>query len=82
MKKDLIVELVGWYGAVAILMGYTLNTFNVLDSSSIFYQVLNLTGAIGIVVVSISKGAKQPAVLNFVWAVIALLAIASIVLGL
>lgn len=77
-----IIEVVGWYGAGAILLAYALNTFNILGSDDLRYQILNLTGAIGIVAISVSKGAKQPAVLNVVWAVIALIAIVQIVISL
>ena len=81
MAKYLEVkEIVGWYGAGAILLAYILNTFNAVDSSNWIYQLLNLTGAIGIVVISLSKGAKQPAVLNLVWALVALVAIVQLLL--
>ena len=79
IKNKLLVEVIGWYGAVAILSAYSLNTLQVIDAGSIMYQILNLTGAIGIVVVSVAKGAKQPAVLNIAWAIVALLAIIGII---
>lgn len=74
----LLVEIFGWYGAVAILLAYTLVSFDFLAASSIWYQLLNGTGAIGIVVVSLYKKAYQPAALNIMWAAIALVAIFNI----
>lgn len=73
MKK--IVEIFGWYGMIAILGAYFLISFKILESTSLIFQFLNITGAIGIVTVSLYKKAYQPGVLNIIWAIIALLAI-------
>lgn len=75
------IEVVGWYGAFAILLAYALNSFNILESNDLVFQLLNLTGAIGIVAISYTKGAKQPAVLNMAWSVVALVAIVQIILN-
>ncbi len=78
-EKHKLAELVGWYGTFAILGAYALVSFKLITSDSYLYQILNLSGAIGIVAISLIKKAKQPAALNFVWAVIALVAIISLV---
>lgn len=78
-NKKIITEIIGWYGTVAILLAYALVSFKVLSSNSFMYQILNLTGAIGIMTISIVKKAQQPAVLNAVWAIIALVAIISLI---
>ena len=72
------VELFGWYGTVAILSAYALLSFKVIKSDSLTYQLLNLTGALGIVAISFVKKVRQPGVLNLVWALIALIAIVSL----
>lgn len=74
----LLVEIIGWYGTVAIVGAYALNSFNIIGSNSLLYQILNLTGAIGIVALSLSKKAYQPATLNAIWTIIALIAIIKI----
>ena len=66
-----LVDFLGWYGTMAILSAYALNSFAILDASGLLYQLLNGTGALGIVVVSLKKKAWQPALLNLVWMVIA-----------
>ncbi|MBI4262271.1 hypothetical protein HY624_01980 [Candidatus Uhrbacteria bacterium] len=71
-------EIIGWYGTVAIVGAYFLNSFGILSATSWPYQVLNLTGAIGIVVVSFAKKAYQPAALNAIWTVIAAIALVKI----
>ena len=75
----LAIEIFGWYGAMAILLAYALVSFSYIEPTNIWYQVLNGTGALGIVAVSFYKKAYQPGVLNAIWAVIALLAIVQFV---
>jgi hypothetical protein len=69
----------GWYGVLAILLAYLLVSFNALTTKSPVYQLLNLTGALGIVGEALSKKDVQPAVLNSVWAIIAIIALARII---
>lgn len=77
MKKTLI-EIFGWYGTIAIILAYGLVSFSVLPSSSIWYQVLNGTGALGVLSISFYKKAFQPAILNTIWAIVAIIAIINI----
>lgn len=73
--QEKIIELFGWYGTVAILGAYALLSFGVIEAGSATYQLLNLTGVLGIIAVSIPKKNYQPVVLNLVWAVIAVIAL-------
>ncbi len=75
--KDSRIELIGWYGACAVLAAYGLSNFGVIPTTSMLYQLLNLTGSFGIIVVSLKKKAYQPIALNIVWMFIALVAILS-----
>ncbi len=72
------IEVFGWYGTVAIILAYALVSFSVLPPQSIWYQILNGTGALGIVIVSFNKKAHQPGVLNVIWTLIAIVAILKI----
>lgn len=74
MKKFLI-EAFGWYGVLAMLGAYALLNFGMLPYTSIWYQLLNFTAALGIIVVSVYKQAYQPAALNFAWLAIAAIGI-------
>lgn len=76
--KNKITEILGWYGVVAIVGAYALLSFNIIGNNSLWYQGLNLTGAIGIVVDALDDKNTQPAVLNIIWAIIALVAIIKI----
>ncbi len=72
------IEIFGWYGAIAIILAYALVSFSFLQATSIWFQLLNATGALGIVTVSFSKKDYQPGVLNIIWTAIALIAIVKI----
>lgn len=79
-KNKLLLEVLGWYGMVAILLAYGLISFSFITSDSFIYHILNLTGAIGILVISVAKKAYQPAALNVVWSFIAIVALLRIFL--
>ncbi len=72
------IEVLGWYGTVSIILAYALLSFFSLTSTNFIYQLLNLTGALGIVVHSFYRKDFQPGVLNLIWTVIALIAIIKI----
>lgn len=78
MHKKIIDEIIGWYGTCAIVLAYALVSFGVLPASTFLYQILNGTGALGIVYISFKKKAYQPGVLNVIWAIIATVAIIKI----
>ena len=75
MGKKTIDESIGWYGTGAIVLAYALVSFSVLSTSSFLYQIMNGTGALGIIYISFKKKAYQPGVLNIIWAIIAFIAI-------
>jgi hypothetical protein len=80
MKRKLLEEIIGWYGTVAIVGAYALVSFDLTEADSIIYQLLNATGALGIVIISFKKKAYQPGVLNIIWTIIAVVAIINIMI--
>ena len=74
-KKNLLVEIVGWYGAIALIGAYALVSFALVEPAGIPYQLLNVTGSVGIVVVSLHKRNYQPMTLNIFWAGIAVVSL-------
>ena len=80
-RKDITIEVIGWLGALMILVGFALNGFEILQSQSYAYQLLNLVGALGVVVTSLHRKVHQTALLNGFWAVIAVFALINVVLG-
>jgi hypothetical protein len=75
MNRKIVDEGLGWYGMVAIVAAYAMVSLGLLSFENIVYQLLNLTGASGLLYISFRKNAYQPGVLNSIWAVIALIAI-------
>lgn len=73
--KHKLVEALGWYGAAAIITAYGLVSFQLLNPESTLYQLLNLTGALGIIADTYTKKDYQPLVLNIFWLAIAILAL-------
>ncbi len=75
---DLAIEVIGWAGAVMILVAYLLLTTGRLAARSTAYQGLNLVGALAFVLNSGWNGAIPSATLNVIWAGIAVYALARI----
>ena len=73
-------QLIGWYGVVAIVIAFTLLNFGILGTDSLVYQLLNLTGAIGIIIEAGSKKDYQPVALNIVWLLVAIYGLLQIIL--
>lgn len=80
MKKNVVSEVLGWYGVVSILSAYALLSLGILSSNNLVYQILNMSGALGIVYDSFRDKDYQPVVLNIIWAIIALIAIIKILI--
>jgi hypothetical protein len=71
-------EIAGWYGAVAILFAYFLLSHHFIDRG-ILYQILNITGALGIVWTTLMKKDWQPLILNAFWAIVGISALVKII---
>ena len=78
-KNNLLINIVGWYGAVATLSAYFLISAGFVHGKDLSYQLLNFSGAIGLAIICYHKRTYQPLVVNIIWAFIAILAIVNIV---
>jgi hypothetical protein len=74
-KLRLLAEIAGWYGTGAIVGAYLLVSMDVVDGAGWVYQILNLTGALGLIGIAYLKGLRQNVVLNLFWAAIGIMAI-------
>lgn len=72
--------MAGWYGMIALIVAYGLVSFSVIPGDGIVYQLLNLTGGIGLIIVAASKHVVQSVLLNIFWAAIGIIAVVRIVL--
>jgi hypothetical protein len=73
-----LVEATGWVGAVSVLVAYGLVLFGYIDGNGFWNALLNLIGALGIMVIAVSKKVTQSIVLNTIWAIAAIVAIINI----
>lgn len=64
---ELLVEVVGWAGALMILAAYALVSAGRVAPSGVPYQALNILGASGFVINGLAHGAMPSAVLNVIW---------------
>ena len=76
---DIIVNVLGWTGAVAVLLAYFLATTGRVEARSYAFQGINLYGAIGLSAVSLYYHVIPNVFLNVVWAIIGVVGIWSIV---
>ncbi|MFF3439666.1 hypothetical protein [Streptosporangium sp. NPDC002721] len=73
---SLFVNLLGWAGAALMLYGYAMVSMSRMSGDGLPYQVINLTGAVALMVNTAYLAAWPSAILNVVWGVIGLVAIA------
>jgi hypothetical protein len=69
------IELLGWIGSVEVIAAYALNSYQKIKSDSLTFQLLNLTGAIFLIINSVYKNAFQFTLINSVWALVAIVAL-------
>ena len=74
------INVLGWYGVVAIVVGYGLITLHVFTVDSWLYLLLNLTGSAGILVEAWTKRDYQPVALNLIRIMVALIGIIRLVM--
>ena len=69
-----VVEIVGWAGALLILLAYLLITTGKLTGKSLTYQAMNVFGAAGFAINGWWHGAWPSTALNVVWLLIGVIA--------
>ena len=77
--KNKLFETIGWVGMAMILTAYALANFHILSVDSITYQLLNIIGSLGIILVSYLRRNYQPMVLNIVWIIIGLISLGKLI---
>lgn len=69
MKKE---DIIGWYGVLAVLLAYALVSLSIWETN-MAYQILNVTGSLGLMYVAITKKAYQLSAFYIFWAIVALI---------
>jgi len=68
----LVIEVIGWAGTALVLAAYLLITSRKVGGESRIYQIMNLVGAVGLIINGYVNRAFPSAGLNFVWSLIAI----------
>jgi hypothetical protein len=74
-KWDVLLEIIGWIGSIAILLAYGLNSYQKIRSDSRAFLFLNLSGGMLLMAYTFYKEAFANTFLNLVWVVVAVLAL-------
>ncbi len=75
MGLRLVVDLVGWAGALSVLIAYSLVSMRRLEGDARSYQLLNLFGGGLLIVNTLYYGAYPSSLVNVVWVTIAIITI-------
>jgi hypothetical protein len=73
---SLLLDVTGWAGAAALLYGYAMVSASRMSGDGMPYQVINLFGAIALMINTAYHAAWPSTILNVVWGVIGVAAIA------
>ena len=78
MNNEALVDIVGWIGAIALLVAYALISARRVEGDSTSYQSLNLVGSALLIVNTVYYRAYPSAFLNLVWGAVAVYAIGKV----
>lgn len=73
-------NILSWIGIGLILVAYVLNVFGIVESRSVMYLSFNIIGSIFIIFHAFHRRDYQPAVLNIVWAAVAIINLVIVVM--
>ncbi|MGZ8191277.1 MAG: CBU_0592 family membrane protein [Methylococcaceae bacterium] len=76
--NDKYFELTGWIGFILIISAYLFLTIKLLDATATAYHLMNLSGALCMVVNAWHKSARPLLWLNIVWSLVAIIGLIQI----
>ncbi len=71
-NNDVLIDILGWIGAIALLVAYALISARRVEGDSTGYQLLNLVGSILLILNTLYYGAYPSSFLNLFWIAVAL----------
>ena len=72
MNSHIWIDIVGWIGALSVLLAYLMVSLNRWASQSQKYQGMNLIGGLFLIINTIYFGAYPSSMVNLVWVSIAI----------
>lgn len=70
-----LFELSGWVGSVLVVWAYAAVALGKVSSDAMSYRLANLFGGILLMIFALYKTAYPPAIVNFIWATLAIVAL-------
>lgn len=67
----LIVDIIGWIGSILVVAAYGLNSYQKIKSDSLSFLLMNLVGAISLIIYGYYYSAFANIFINVVWVIIA-----------
>lgn len=77
---ELLINVLGWIGSIAVLAAYGLNSYQKMRSDSIAFYTLNIVGGILLIIYSTYKGAFANTFINVVWVIVAIPALLKVMI--
>ena len=62
----LFIDVIGWIGSIEVILAYGLNSYQKINSNSLLFQILNLTGAGFLIANTVYYGAFPSAFINVI----------------
>ncbi len=78
-SNDVWIDILGWIGAIALLVAYALISAKKVEGDSRGYQLLNLVGSILLLLNTLYYGAYPSSFLNLFWMGVALYALRRVI---
>ncbi len=78
-NDDAVIDVLGWIGAMALLVAYVLISARRVESGSTSYQLLNLVGSILLIFNTLYYRAYPSSFLNLFWMGVALYALRKVI---
>jgi hypothetical protein len=73
--SNTLIDVLGWIGAIALLIAYMLVSTKRVEGNSTGYQLLNIVGSIFLIINTFHYGAYPSGALNIFWMAIGIYAI-------
>ena len=76
---EVIIDVLGWAGSAALLLGYGLNSYQKIKSDSLAFLLLNIFGGVFLIIYTGYLHAYANTMLNIVWVIVAIPALFKVV---
>ena len=78
-NNDVLINILGWIGAIALMVAYALISAKRVEGDSTGYQLLNLVGSILLMLNTLYYEAYPSSFLNLFWMGVALYALRKVI---